>query len=94
MMSTFYAPANPAHIKKEKAKGRELRQTQWWKQKIAKGICHFCGEKFKPIELTMEHLVPIGRGGRSTKGNCVTACKGCNSKKGSKTTVELLLDAE
>lgn len=29
----------------------------------------------------MDHIVPIVRGGKSTKGNCVPACKDCNSKK-------------
>lgn len=29
----------------------------------------------------MDHIVPIIRGGKSTKGNAVPACKGCNSKK-------------
>ena len=37
---------------------------------------------FPPSELTMDHLVPIIRGGRSTQGNVVPACKECNSKKG------------
>jgi 5-methylcytosine-specific restriction enzyme A len=31
--------------------------------------------------LTMDHLVPLIRGGRSTKGNLVPACKPCNTKK-------------
>jgi 5-methylcytosine-specific restriction endonuclease McrA len=29
----------------------------------------------------MDHLVPIIRGGKSTKNNLVTACKECNNKK-------------
>lgn len=29
----------------------------------------------------MDHIVPIARGGRSTKSNVVTACKTCNNKK-------------
>jgi len=29
----------------------------------------------------MEHLVPLVRGGRSTKSNLVPACKDCNSRK-------------
>jgi 5-methylcytosine-specific restriction endonuclease McrA len=68
-------------IKRERAKARELRQSQWWKRKRASGICHYCGAHFPPRELTMDHLVPLIRGGRSTKGNLVPACKGCNAKK-------------
>ena len=31
--------------------------------------------------LTMDHLVPIVRGGKTTKGNLVPSCKNCNSEK-------------
>jgi hypothetical protein len=34
-----------------------------------------------PAELTMDHIVPVVRGGRSTKGNVVPCCKECNSRK-------------
>jgi len=29
----------------------------------------------------MDHIVPISRGGKSTKGNVVPACKECNNAK-------------
>ncbi|TCK62499.1 HNH endonuclease [Seleniivibrio woodruffii] len=80
-MDVFFIPADDRHIKKEKEKARELRQKQWWKNKLAEGVCHYCGEKFPPSELTMDHIVPIARGGTSTKGNVVPACKECNNKK-------------
>lgn len=68
-------------IKAERHKARELRASQWWKRRCAKGICHYCGSRTPPKELTMDHIVPIARGGRSTKGNLVPACKQCNYKK-------------
>jgi 5-methylcytosine-specific restriction protein A len=68
-------------IKKEKAKARDLRRTSWWKNKIAAGICHYCGKKFPAKALTMDHLIPLARGGTSSKGNIVAACKECNTKK-------------
>lgn len=68
-------------VRKEKQKARELRKTQWWKRKCAEGRCYYCGREFKPSALTMDHIVPLIRGGRSTKGNTVPACKDCNSKK-------------
>ncbi|HMA80189.1 MAG TPA: HNH endonuclease, partial [Candidatus Binatia bacterium] len=37
--------------------------------------------KFAPGDLTMDHLVPIIRGGKSTKGNVVPSCKNCNSAR-------------
>jgi 5-methylcytosine-specific restriction protein A len=82
---------DPRRMKREREKARVLRQTPWWKQKIANGICHHCGQKFKPTELTMDHLVPLARGGLSTKNNLVPACKECNAKKKLKTPVDELL---
>lgn len=29
----------------------------------------------------MDHIIPIARGGKSTKGNLVPACKACNTQK-------------
>ncbi|MCB2181446.1 MAG: HNH endonuclease [Desulfobulbaceae bacterium] len=70
-----------AAIRKEKHKARELRKSRWWQNRISSGICHYCGGKFSPAELTMDHLHPLASGGRSTKGNVVPACKECNNKK-------------
>jgi len=81
MVEPFYTDVDDDEIKREKAKGRELRNSQWWKRRRSSGICYYCGRRFKPSELTMDHLVPLGRGGRSTKGNVVPACKECNTKK-------------
>jgi len=82
------------HIAREKANARELRLSGWWKQKLAAGICHYCGKKFTPDELTMDHIVPIVRGGKSVKSNVVPACKECNNKKKYLTPVELLMNRE
>lgn len=92
MEPTAYEPfiaADPAHVRKERTKARELRKSAWWKRKLAEGICYFCEGKFKPEELTMDHLVPVIRGGFSVKQNLVTSCKACNSKKKYLTPVEL-----
>ena len=82
---------DPQHMRREKEKARQMRQSQWWKNKIAKGICHYCGKKFPPSALTMDHVVPISRGGKSTRGNIVPCCKQCNSDKKYLTPVEILL---
>lgn len=90
-MDYLFTPASEQHQKKEKAKAKELRKSLWWRQTIGKGQCYHCEEKFKPEELTMDHLIPIVRGGMSNKKNCVPSCKECNSKKGNKTRAELAL---
>ena len=62
---------DPKHMAREKQKARALRQSQWWRNKIAQGNCAYCQGSFAPHELTMDHIVPLARGGRSTKGNAV-----------------------
>ncbi|MCW5198851.1 HNH endonuclease, partial [Desulfobulbus sp. F3] len=54
---------------------------QWWQQKTAPGLCHYCQQKFPPKELTMDHVVPLSQGGRSVKNNLVPCCKACNTAK-------------
>lgn len=80
-MDSFISYVNEEEIKKEKIKAQRLRKSQWWKRKCAEGICYFCRKKISPTELTMDHLVPLIRGGRSNKGNVVPSCKECNNKK-------------
>jgi len=43
--------------------------------------CQYCGSN---RELTVDHIIPVSRGGKSSFENCVTACINCNSKKGNK----------
>lgn len=77
----FFIPASEEHVKREKNKAREMRQSQAWKNLRGQGLCYYCQEKFHPHDLTMDHVVPIVRGGKTTKGNIVACCKDCNSKK-------------
>ena len=80
-MDPFISYVTEEEIRKERAKARELKQSQWWKRKRAAGVCSYCGKKVNPRDLTMDHIVPIIRGGKSTKGNVVPVCKECNDKK-------------
>ncbi|MCX8083713.1 MAG: HNH endonuclease [Calditerrivibrio sp.] len=81
MDNFFISDISEEEIKKERQKARELRKKQWWNTLISKGECYYCGKKVPPKELTMDHIVPLIRGGKSTKGNIVAACKDCNNKK-------------
>ncbi len=77
-----------AEIRAERAKARDLRKTRWWQQKTAPGLCHYCRKSFSYKDLTMDHLVPLARGGRSTKENLVPCCKDCNNLKKSMLPLE------
>ncbi|PYM95716.1 MAG: HNH endonuclease [Candidatus Rokuibacteriota bacterium] len=87
-MSEFELPVAPETLRRERAKARELRQSQWWKRRIADGVCAYCRRRVGHRALTMDHVVPLGRGGRSTRGNVVPSCKDCNSRKQSLVPVE------
>ena len=80
-MDYFISDITEEEIKRERAKARDLRNSQWWKRKRGEGVCYFCGGKTPPKDLTMEHLIPLIRGGKSSRGNVVPACKECNTKK-------------
>jgi 5-methylcytosine-specific restriction endonuclease McrA len=77
----FVVETSPEEIRREKERARSLRKSQWWQRKLARGECHYCGRKVAAGDLTMDHIVPLVRGGRSTRGNVVPACKACNSRK-------------
>ena len=47
-------------------------------------ICGYCGDEFSHSKLTIDHIVPRCRGGQNHWTNTVTACKPCNTRKGSK----------
>lgn len=85
--------ADPAHVARERAKARELRKSGWWKSKISAGKCHWCGKTVGAAALTLDHIVPLARGGRSTRGNCVPACRECNAAKNAVTPAERTLAA-
>ncbi len=80
-MDHFITEVSDQQVRQEKDKARELRKSRWWSIRISQGICHYCGNSFPPEELTMDHVVPVIRGGKSIRGNLVPACKDCNSKK-------------
>jgi 5-methylcytosine-specific restriction enzyme A len=77
----FVPHSDAAGIRREKARARELRQSGWWKRRIADGRCHYCGREVGARRLTLDHLVPLIRGGTSVRANVVPACKDCNSAK-------------
>ena len=80
-----------AHIKRERAKARELRKTPYFQELLRKGVCYYCKETFPKEELTLDHIVPVARGGRSTRGNLVVCCKNCNMEKKYLTPAEMIL---
>lgn len=47
--------------------------------------CQYCGAHPAKANLTIDHIIPKVRGGRTSWENVVCACKACNLRKGAKT---------
>jgi 5-methylcytosine-specific restriction endonuclease McrA len=53
-----------------------------------RNTCQFCGNSFPASELTLDHVMPRSRGGRSSWENLVACCYACNNSKGDRTPEE------
>ena len=88
--------ANPgvtrAHIHRRRA--REAENGVWqippgeWGRLVARhrGCCAYCG--VEGDNLSMDHVVPVAKGGGHRIGNFVPACQSCNSSKSDKLLIE------
>lgn len=59
------------------------------------GRCHYCGCEMKrtgnsPERFTIDHKIPISRGGGSETANLVASCLACNGAKGARTDGEFI----
>lgn len=43
--------------------------------------CQSCGKTQLEAELTIDHIIPLARGGQNDISNLQTLCRGCNLKK-------------
>ncbi|HLV99402.1 MAG TPA: HNH endonuclease [Ktedonobacterales bacterium] len=85
-------PPWPHELLAKRWKGRPPRPV-WWalRQRVLERddyTCVYCGRRGGT--LTLDHVLPVSRGGTSELGNLVTACVTCNSAKGTKTPQEWL----
>ena len=48
--------------------------------------CQYCGRK--SVDLSIDHIIPKSKGGKSTWENVITACVKCNTKKADRTLLE------
>lgn len=54
---------------------------------IQRGDCAFCGRPMEGHE-TIEHLIPVSKGGKNDWWNVVLCCKHCNSQKGAQELID------
>lgn len=48
------------------------------------GVCHICGAQPEGADLTIDHVVPLAKGGTHTYENLAVACLSCNCRKGAR----------
>lgn len=47
--------------------------------------CAYCGKLFAIKDLTLDHILPSSKGGKTVWSNIITACKKCNNVKADRT---------
>ena len=51
--------------------------------------CQYCSKKLVLNNMTIDHVIPKCKGGKTTWRNCVVCCKSCNKTKGAKLPYEV-----
>ena len=50
--------------------------------------CQYCKRRYSKTKLSIDHIIPKSKDGKTSWFNCVTACKRCNNKKADRTLKE------
>ncbi len=66
---------------KSDKKVRFSRHNVFWRDSFR---CQYCKKVELPSRLTLDHVLPQSRGGKTTWENIVSCCSPCNTKKGNK----------
>ena len=69
-----------APVYKRQSLSASLRAGVW---DLSNGVCHYCGTTLHPLrDFTVDHVVPVARGGTNDPSNLVASCLLCNISKG------------
>ena len=69
---------SPEKVKRNGNRGQRAKR----RMLKAKPFCHWCGMKLTAETATLEHIIPLKRGGLDHHNNMALACKSCNEKRG------------
>ncbi len=56
--------------------------------------CHYCQKQLTRFTATLDHILPVSRGGNNSLGNLVTACLHCNSRRGNRPVMDAIIDGD
>ncbi len=66
--------------------GQERRLAIYLRDGMA---CCWCGATLEDdTRLTLDHVIPVSKGGNNTNGNLITSCSKCNTSRGNRSVVE------
>jgi len=80
-MATEECAAEPANHYRDPGLRTELFERDSWR-------CQYCGERVRSNTATLDHIVPVSKGGRDDPENLATTCLMCNSIKSGRTYEE------
>ena len=80
--SVNYAIALPEIIVSVTFNSLPSRQVKYTRQSA------YCGKTFKMKDLTVDHIIPKGQGGKTEWSNVITSCFPCNQHKANRTPVQ------
>lgn len=91
-VSTSYSIPWIIRLQNSSPKGRRMQGPRFSRQNVylRDGYrCQYCNWTGPLQGLTLDHLIPAAKGGKTTWENIVTACKDCNLRKGMRSPEEV-----
>ncbi|MBU0461565.1 MAG: HNH endonuclease [Nanoarchaeota archaeon] len=72
------------------AKG-SFTKDEWLKvRKVTKGVCPLCGKKVGLEKMSVDHIIPLSKGGTNEISNIRAICKNCNSAIGNRPYIYMI----
>lgn len=68
--------------------GADFISFEDWKELYSANNCYYCGKKIEGRDKTVDHKIPISKGGTNARENLVMCCQSCNSHKNNRTESE------
>lgn len=68
--------------------GADAITLEQFQELYSASTCYYCGKEIKGRDKTIDHKIPVSRGGTNAIGNLCMCCQSCNSKKNNKTEAE------
>jgi 5-methylcytosine-specific restriction endonuclease McrA len=86
--ATFRVPSVIVYKSNRRLKNKSVRFSRknvWIRDE---GRCQYCNNDVALKDLTLDHVIPKTRGGKTEWANVVTCCYRCNQKKSDKTVAQ------